>query len=176
MNQIEDSLNGIKIIDDPLNNIINSNKINGNDNNNSKDKNTKMDYSIFLPKQTKSKPSVLDWSAIIEDGIDDCCITISSSINYENDIFDLSRNVIITEKVIANALESEKTLHRIFSMNPQLYPNERYIIHIVMSNYIRNALISYNTMKEYQKKFKQEMMLLFNKAIHGYMIDDSSIM
>lgn len=175
MNQIEDSLNGIKIIDAPLNNIINSNIINGNDYNNSKDKNNEMHYSIFLPKQTKSKPSVLDWSAIIEDGIDDCNITISSSINYENDIFDLSRNVIITEKVIANALESEKTLNRIFSINPQLYPNERYIIH-VMSNYIRNALISYNTMKEYQKKFKQEMMLLFNKAIHGYMIDDSSIM
>lgn len=117
MNQIEDNIDRMKIsADNPFNNSYAINK----------DIETKMHYSLFLPKQSKPKHRLLDWSKMIEEGNDNCKGRIVSTINYENDIFDISRNVIITEKIIANALESEKTLHRIFNINPLLYPHKGY--------------------------------------------------
>lgn len=105
---------------------------------------TTEDYDMS-PTFKKNNYSI-DWSWTLDDC--DWDETQSSFINYENDIPNITKNVQITGKIISNAIESEKTLNRIFEMNPKLTPNER------------NRIVLYDKMKEYKERFDREMVIL----------------
>lgn len=130
LHQIQTNFTNMKIVDQS---IIRNSHLTTDDYEMSSSFNMKRHYSI-------------DWSCILDDCEED--ETRASSINYENDIPNITKSEEITGKIIANAIESEKTLIRIFEINPKLIPNER------------NGIVLYNKMKEYKERFDRELFFL----------------
>ena len=58
----------------------------------------------------------------INDLEDDFNDTNSSSFNLENDV---PNDTKIKQKIISNAIESEKTIRRIFDIDVKMIPNKR---------------------------------------------------
>jgi hypothetical protein len=119
MNKIYDNNNSTKIVESPINELFMSCSVDGPEITNIFDDNMNMNESVGIGK----KKEIPD-----DDDENNSCEIGNSSFWIEDYIVDICKEEKIKEKIINNAIQSEKMVRRIFDRNnihPGLLPNEK---------------------------------------------------